>query len=53
MSEEKAESVTVLVFIALPEEHDRFLEFFPAEEAIADSQFVYVRHKTELAPEMT
>jgi nucleoside phosphorylase len=35
---------TILVFVALPEEHDRFLERFPSLRSIQDSEFVFVEH---------
>lgn len=35
---------TILVFVALPEEHDRFLEHFPSLNSISDSKFIYVEH---------
>jgi len=37
---------TILVFIALPEEHDRFLEFFPAKDTVADNQHLFIEHQT-------
>lgn len=37
---------TILVFVALPEEHDRFLEFFPSKQAFTDSAHLYVEHAT-------
>lgn len=47
MTGQASEKVTVLVFIALPEEHDRFLEFFAAEDTMLDSQYVFVKHHSE------
>ena len=38
---------TILVFIALPEEHDRFLDAFPAKETMTDSRHLYVEHKSD------
>lgn len=36
---------TILVFIALPEEHDRFLEFFPSKQATNDGKHLFVEHE--------
>jgi len=44
MLEKAAPDHTVLVFIALPEEHDRFLTYFPASETHADIQHLFVEH---------
>lgn len=47
MNDQSASVATILVFVALPEEHDRFLEQFPSLNTIQNSQFVFVEHKIE------
>jgi nucleoside phosphorylase len=44
VSDQTPSIATILVFVALPEEHDRFLEKFPSCNSILDSKFVYVEH---------
>ena len=44
MSGQNSSIATILVFVALPEEHDRLLEQFPSLNSIPDSKFVYVEH---------
>jgi nucleoside phosphorylase len=44
MNNQTTNIATILVFVALPEEHDRFLEQFPSLNSIPDSKFVYVEH---------
>jgi nucleoside phosphorylase len=44
MNNQTSSIATILVFVALPEEHDRFLEQFPSLNSIADSKFVFVEH---------
>lgn len=47
MNHQTATSATILVFVALPEEHDRLLNFFPAKDTIPDSQYVFVEHNID------
>jgi nucleoside phosphorylase len=44
MNDQTSSLATILVFVALPEEHDRLLEQFPSLNSIPDSKFVYVEH---------
>lgn len=44
MTDQSSNIATILVFVALPEEHDRFLEQFPSLDIIQDSKFVFVEH---------
>lgn len=44
--ENAASDHTILVFIALPEEHDRFLAFFPMLNTHSDSQHLFIEHET-------
>lgn len=44
MTDNTPSIATILVFIALPEEHDRFLEQFPCLSSISDEKFVYIEH---------
>jgi len=48
VSDHCASVVTILMFIALPEEHDRLLEFFPSRETLQDNQFVFVEHDIDI-----
>lgn len=41
---------TILVFIALPEEHDRFLEYFPSKESSNDGKHLFIEHAYDLSP---
>jgi nucleoside phosphorylase len=44
MNDQTSSVATILVFVALPEEHDRLFEQFPSLDSISDSKFVYVEH---------
>lgn len=44
MNDQTSSIATILVFVALPEEHDRLLEQFPSLNSTLDSQFVFVEH---------
>lgn len=44
MKDQPASIATILVFVALPEEHDRFLEQFPSLNSILDSKFLFIEH---------
>jgi nucleoside phosphorylase len=44
MKDQTSSLATILIFIALPEEHDKFLEQFPTLNSIQDSKFVFVEH---------
>jgi nucleoside phosphorylase len=38
---------TILIFVALAEEHDRLLQFFPHEQTFKNKDWVCVQHKSE------
>jgi len=42
-----SQEATILVFVALPEEHDRLLEWFPTLDAIPDKEFVFAEHNID------
>lgn len=44
---DNSQKATILVFVALPEEHDRLLELIPPNEAISDSEHVFVEHEVD------
>ena len=41
-------TATILVFVALPEEHDRLLEWFPPHETISDPEHVFIEHDIQV-----
>lgn len=48
MSNTISNTATILVFVALPEEHDRFLEWFPPREAVPDTEHVFIEHDIQV-----
>jgi nucleoside phosphorylase len=45
VSDQSDSVATILVFLALPEEHDRFIEQFPSLDTIRDDQFLFIEHQ--------